>query len=281
MTAERKTKTGLFIALAAGLILVLGVAAFALRGGDPVRDDAVRIATATLGVPVSIGSVSVEPGTGIVVVNNIKIANPPGFKNSHAMTITQMHLTAQGLGPQLLTFTEISVTGLVVNLEVMPEGTNLSALRRNMNAAASANEKTEAGAVLKTIIKRAEMADARLNPLVTLSGTEAQPITLPDMVLRGIGDRENGLILSDGVMQIADHVIRVASQAAGQAGFYRGMSPTALKAMQEQLGLTAGILETAVGIVKKDVQELTGGIKNLIQQNQQPAQPQPAPVPAQ
>lgn len=272
------------------LLLLAGAGAgyYLMQGGSAVKDDAARIATATLGVPVTIGAVQIDKATGAMTASDVKIANPPGFKNPHAIMIQQIRMVAQPSDAALLNFSEVGVTGMAVVLEVNPEGTNLSALRRNVNAAASAAEMSPGGAVLKTVVRRADMADVLLNPVVTLSGTEAQPITLPDMVLRGMGERQGGILLSEAVAQAADHVIRVASQAAGQAGFYKGMSPAALRAMQEQLGLSKGILETAVGIFKQDMEELSGSIKKLMTEGvpapdtaTPPASDVPSPAPAQ
>lgn len=269
MTAKGKTK-----ALAAALlcaVLVVAAAGWMLRGGvSPVRAEAIRIASATLGVPVSIDAVSIDAAAGVVVLRGVKIANPPGHGRQSAIIVDRIHMSARSLGPGLYHFGDVAVNGLSVTLEATAAGTNLSALRRSINAAATNGES------VRTIVKRADIADARLQAVVTPDGGPGGTITLPDMVLRGIGEKDDGISASAAIAQVADHVIRVASQAAGQAGYYRGMPPETLRAMQEQLGLSQGILETAIGIVKKDVQELSGGIRKMIEDGAAPPQQAPA-----
>ena len=279
-----KAKTGI---LAAGVLLAVVIAAalyyFVLAGGG-LKGDIERVASATLGTPVTIGKLSVDRGTGTYIADMVAIANPPGFGNRSAITIKQVRVITRTGAPGMVAIAEANFTGTEVFLEVQPQATNLSTLRRNVNRAASVNELAAPKQPWKTTVNRAEMADARLLPAATLQPAEAQVVTLPDIVLRGLGDKTQGVLLSEALGQGFEHLLRVASQAAGQAGFFGGMQPEALKAMQEQLGLTQGILETAVGIVREDMKDLTTGIKTLLQrgqeqqrlkQQQQQQQPQP------
>jgi hypothetical protein len=267
------------------IMLVLAVMAaggyyyFAMSGGR-VKAQVQTIATATLGAPVTIDKMSVDRGTGTYIADGVKIANPPGFKNAHALTIRQMRIVTKPAAPGLVGIAEVNVTGAEIFLEVQPQATNLSTLRRNVNRAASVAVVAAPSQPWKTVASRVEMADARLYPAATLTPAATQVVTLPDIVMRGIGEKEQGVILSEALGQVFEHIVRVASQAAGQAGFFAGMSPEALRAMQEQLGLTRGILETAVGIVREDINELATGIKKLIQPQQQAQPPQPQPAPA-
>lgn len=286
-----KAKTGILAAGVLVAVLAAGLVYYFIFAGGGLKGDVERVASATLGTPVTIGKLSVDRATGTYVADMVSVANPPGFQNASAMTIKQVRVTTQPGAPGLVAITEANFTGAEVFLEVQPQATNLSVLRRNVNRAASVNELAAPQQPWKTSVNRAEMADARLVPVATLQPVETQVVTLPDIVLRGLGDKTQGVLLSEALGQGFEHLVRVASQAAGQAGFFRGMQPAALKVMQEQLGLTQGILETAVGIVRKDVEELTTGIKNLLQKNQeqqrlqqeqlqqqQQQNPQPAPA---
>lgn len=290
-----KVKPGILAVFFLAAVALAVLAYFMLAGGG-LKGDVERIVSATLGTPVSIGKLTADRKNGIYVADMISIANPSGFKNGAAITIKQARIITAPGAPGMVTITEAHFTGTEVFLEVQPQATNLSTLRRNVNRAASVNELAAPQQPWKTSVNRAEMADARLVPVATLQPVETQAVTMPDIVLRGMGDKTQGILLSEALGQGFEHLVRVASQAAGQSGFFNGMQPEALKAMQEQLGLTQGILETAIGIFKRDVNQLGGGIKALVernqqqqmqqrelqqQQQQQPAPAQPAPVPAQ
>ena len=295
-----KTKTGILAICALAAVLAAGLLYYFVLGGGGLKGDAERVASATLGTAVTIGKLSADRATGTYIADTVTIANPPGFKNAAAITIRQVRVVTQTGAPGMVAIAEANFTGAEVFLEVQPQATNLSVLRRNVNRAASVNELAAPKQPWKTTVNRAEMADARLRPVATLQPVETQVVTLPDIVLRGLGEKTQGVLLSEALGQGFEHLVRVASQAAGQAGFFRGMQPEALKVMQEQLGLTQGVLETAVGIVREDVKELTTGIKALLQKGQEqqrlkqqqqeqqqqqqpsvpPAEPAPAPPPA-
>ncbi len=273
MTSTGKTRV---LAL---LLLLFAVGAggyyYFVMASAGLKTRAEKIASATLGAPVTIDRIARDRATGAYLADGVKIKNPAGFTTPHAVIIRQVRLLPQDAAPGLLSFAEVNVTGAEIFLEVQAQGTNLSALRRNVNRAAAAAEFAAPGQPWKSVLRRLEVADARLYPVATLVPAETQVVTLPDIVLRGIGDKEGGVILSESLGQGFEHLLRVASQAAGQAGFFNGMSPDALRAMQEQLGLTKGILETAVDTVRGDINELATGIRGLIDKSQQPA---PAPV---
>jgi len=275
-----KTKTGI-LALVLLTVVAAGAFYYFVLAGGGLKGDVERIASATLGTSVTIGKLSADRGTGTYIADMVAIANPAGFKNTSAITIKQVRVTTQAGAPGLIAIAEANFTGTEVFLEVQPQATNLSTLRRNVNRAATVNELAAPKQPWRMTVNRAEIADAHLLPVITLHPAETQVVTMPDIVLRGLGERTQGVLMSEVLGQGFEHLVRVASQAAGQSGFFRGMQPEALKVMQEQLGLTQGILETAVGIVRDDINELATGIRDLIQNGQPPQAAQPtAPVQA-
>ena len=280
MTAEKKRRRAIIIAGAAlVLALVAGGGWHYLENRDPLRGAAARAASAALGVPVTIGRLTVDAPTGNVVAADIRIANPPGFGGGPAITIAQIRMDAAPGGPPL-SFSTVSVTGAVIALAVQPQASNLSVLRRGVNPAASAPAAPGDPAPPRLSARRVEVADALLRPAATLRPAELAAVTIPDIVLRGAGDNEaGGLWPSEAAAFLFDHIARNASEAAGQAGFFDGMSPEALAAMRQDLAPPGGLLENAVDTVKRDVGALTDGIRALIAPSEQAPAPAP-PAPA-
>lgn len=283
----RRRRRGIVRGAVAGLLLlgVLAGGVFVLRGvatgGLTARVAAA--ATRTLGSAVTVGAVRQDRKTGLLTLDDVRVANPAGFQQPYIVTIAQVRLNAPAGG---LAFTEVGVSGLVVTLEVLPGGTNLAAWRRGFDPAAMAADRDRDGKPLLTTVRRVEMADARLEPARLAAGAAGPAITLPDMVLRGIGEKQ-GTPLSAALAAVADHAVRVAAQAAGQAGFYDGMTPQAVQAMRDEMDLSAGIaggfatgagavMEHAVDTVKRDLREFGAGVKKLLQEGP----PQDAPPPA-
>lgn len=199
-----------------------------------------RIASDTLGVRVDIGSMEISLKDRKAVVRDITVANPSGFKKAHAMTVDFVSVDLGNISKELINFDDIAVRGTNVNLEVKERTTNLQALKNNIktkpkdsgtsNNVGDAQDKL--GAKLKVIIDRFEMSEARVSPSVILIGQQdLSPVAVPNIVLTGIGKRENGVLARDAIAQISKQLLNRFGSVASGAGFYQGMSADALKEM--------------------------------------------------
>lgn len=223
-----------------------------------------KMATKTLGVNVTIASLDIDISNMKADVGGLKIANPQGYSKPHVITVDSISIDLKGVTKELATFDNISVTGTTINLEVMENGTNLTAIRNNVDSKASAKEvKAEGGEEkppVKVVITELLINNATLNPSSTLTGGDLASVTLPDIILRGIGQKQNGVLASEAIAQILNYVTKVAVNAAAKAGFLEGMNIESLKAMQSSLGLSSGFVDKA----KEDLQELGKGLKGLL-----------------
>ena len=248
-------------------ILTVSTVAFALMFGGgayvlmnlstlakPITE---KLATAALGVNVSIGSMDVRLQEKAVSVGDIRIANPAGFSGGDAIRIGMVDVVLSSVAQDLVNFEGIVIRNTDVNLEVKPDGTNLHALQKGIPQASSAAASSDAQP-LKVIVQRFVMSDAKLNPKVTLiTEQDLQPVVVPDVVLTGIGQKENGVLAGEAIQQIAKPVIDAAAKAANGAGFYSGLSPDALKDM----GINQ--INSITDQVKDGVNAIGDTLKNL------------------
>lgn len=199
-----------------------------------------KLATRTLGVPVSIGSMDINLKEMKVDVQHIRVSNPPGFDKPNALTIKNVNVTLEALKEQLITFKDIEVNGTDVYLEVHENGTNLKTISDGLQLAHGNTPKTdtaeptatEKAEQMKVIIRELALTDAKLHPSVTLlSAQDLSPVIAPDLNLRGIGEKENGVLAREAIAQVWARISRNMNNAAGQAGFLEGVSPEALKDM--------------------------------------------------
>lgn len=191
-----------------------------------------RVASDTLGVDVDISNMNISLQERKAVVSGITIANPPGFKKPYAMTVDVVSVDLGNITKELITFEDITVRGTNVNVEVKENTTNLQTLKKNIKTKPKADGEADEAEKLKVIIDRLEMSDAKVSPSVTLIGEQdLSSVMVSDIVLTGIGKRQNGVLVRDAIAQVSNQLLKKFSSAAGGAGFYQGMSADALKEM--------------------------------------------------
>ena len=238
---EKQKKKKKSIVTLSGFIVLLVLAAgtaFYFNLESISRAAVEETVSATLGVPVTIEKLAIDTRNKRVTLGGLHIGNPPGYRPGDSIGVKTISIAAESLSRELLVFKDITVSGAEINLEVTEKGTNLTDMRRNVvQAAAPAPvlRKTPAKSapkVVKVIIRDLRIDEALLNPSVTLLGkTDLKAVLLPDIHLTGIGEKDRGVLASQAMAQVLDHMVRASVSAAGQAGFLSGLSPDALKAI--------------------------------------------------
>ncbi len=206
-----------------------------------------RIASEAIGVNVSIGSMDISLKEKTVSVGNIRVDNPPGYKTPYAIEIADVVLGLNSASQTLVDFRAIDVSGVEANLEVTPSGTNLLTLK-NMVAQRKLDKDKPVENAIKVIIESLNLRDMRVNPSVTLlSGQELKSVSVPPLNLQGIGKKQNGVLAQDAVAQVMSPLLKSMSEAAGQAGFYEGLSSDALKDLgQSQIDQVTDKIESGL-----------------------------------
>ncbi|MCB9988023.1 MAG: hypothetical protein H6868_01670 [Rhodospirillales bacterium] len=257
----KQKKTSIVPGMIAGfvMLLIVGGAFLYLNFGNIAKVLTEKIGSETLGVRVSLTKMDIAPQEKRVDVSGLKIANPPGYKKPQVLTVDTIRVVGESFSKELLVFKEITVSGTNINMEVTENGTNLSDLKKNIKPKASADEKTASGEPIKVIIRKLTIDDATLSPAVMLIDRDMAPVTMPDLVMTGIGQKTNGVLVSEAVAQVLDRVTKEATRAASQQGMLQGMDEQALKELGAQMNIGQGLLDQT----KEDVKGLTEGIKNL------------------
>jgi len=216
------------------LLLVAGAMYLYVNMNTLAKDMAEQVASNAMGVAVSIGDMDIQLDEQKVVVNNITVANPDGYKNPNAIEISNVTVAMESWSQDLLTFAMVGVNGTKVDLEVRPQGTNLGDIKKNIEA----RSKTVVGAEptadqvaevqsnkqpIKVIVRDFTMSGAQITPSVTLLKTDFQPLMAPDIHVSGIGEKENGVLAREAVAQIMNYVLQVYNKSANTAGFLEGL----------------------------------------------------------
>lgn len=238
------------------LLLVAGGIFVYLNFGGLAKGLAERIASDALGVKVAIGSLDISLEKRTASVNDLRISNPPGYDGRHAMTAEKIVIGLNTASKQLIDFNDINVIGSVVNLEVTPNGTNLTDLKE---LAMQKKQKESVGSeAIRVIVRKMAIGASTLNPRVTLlPGQDLGSIKIPAINLSGIGTRENGVLAKEAIIQVVTQYIGVAQREANKAGMLKGLPTDELQKIQ------GGLVDKA----KDDVEKLKGDIKNIFKRD--------------
>lgn len=258
MSAKKKSKIFPVITILASLIVIAAIVLY-MNMGSIAKAAVEKVATDTLGVKVTISALDINPVEKKVTVRGLKVVNPPGFRKEHALTVDHIGIAAESLSRELLVFRQIDVLGTSVNLEVTAKDTNLTALQKNVNRNASSQKAAQGDKVVKVIIRELIMNNTMLNPSATLVSGDPQPVNISSIRITGIGEKQNGVIASEAIMQVLERVSQVSFHVATQSGFLEGLSPEAVAGMRSQLGMPPDLKEQA----KRGIESIKSGIKGL------------------
>jgi hypothetical protein len=255
MTKKKKSfplKSILFLALliGGGIFVYLNFANWAKNLSEKIASDA-------LGVKVQISSLHISLKDKTVSVNNLRIHNPRGYKNPHAMTTDLIKISLNTASKELIDFKDIKVSGSTIYLEVTEKGNNLSDLKK---LTAAKSQKESAGSEqVRVIIKRMTIGASTLKPSVTLLGGALGNIDIPAVSLSNIGQTDNGVLAKEAITQILTKYMSVAESKAQRAGLLKGIEGNVQKTIKDT--------ENKVKNIGKDLEKnLSKGLGGLLGQ---------------
>lgn len=229
MSVVKKTaKTSLYIFSVCVILLICAVVYLYVNMDSLAKQMSEQVATQALGVPVTVNAMDISLEEKKVVVSGIAVANPQGYKKPYAIRIDTITIAAESFSKDLLTFARVEVDGTDVNLEVQPKGSNLGDLKKYIDAKTQSGSEKTKESDMKVIVKKFALTKAQLNPSVTLIEKNMAYITVPDIHLKGVGQKENGIYAQDAVEQIMVEVLKRFNKSANKAGFLEGLSLEAL-----------------------------------------------------
>ncbi len=218
-------------------VILIGAVLLFLNMGSLSKSAIERIASHTLKVPVTIGSLDFSLEEKRATLSGLKIGNPAGFKNRHALTADVIDVALESVSEQRVVFRHIIVNGAQVFLEVEPSGTNLSAIHKSMDLKAPPQaESIEAKKPMKVVVRDLQINNAKLLSSSSLVQKDLEPIEMPDIGM-SIGKDGDGVISSRAIGEVLTAVARVATYEAGRSGYLEGLSVEQIKQMKGELGI--------------------------------------------
>jgi uncharacterized protein involved in outer membrane biogenesis len=198
------------LAILAGIVIV--VAALAWNSLDLiVRAALEHWGPDVTGVKVEVAGVQISPSDGRGRIAGLELGSPPGFSAAHVARFGEIRLAVDPatLASEVIVVRELAVESLQVTYERGDKATNLDAIQRRIEAYAKrsdpggAKEPGRLVAKRKFVIERLAIRKARV--LMTTRGLGGQGLTfeLPDVELRDVGKRQEGLTASQVAAVVA------------------------------------------------------------------------------
>ena len=136
----------LLIGLVVVIILVLILGAVGLAILDAKGADALGIAaTSALGVETNVGDLSIDPLRGEVRVQELTVANPPGYSDEPALDLKDLDIdvTMGSLLSDTVELEHVVLDGLHVRIEQSADGSNFSTILDNVKRTESDDEQPD------------------------------------------------------------------------------------------------------------------------------------------
>ena len=149
-----------------------------------------------LGVPVTVGHLSLSTVNGKGSIEDFEIGNPKGYKSSYAMKVGKLSFSVKPktLFTNHIVINDIKIDSLDVNYEIGPKGNNIDQLRKNVKSSIDSDTASSASDKSKPKSKPEAKKTITLylfsvtNSSVTGDlGMAKKTIKLPDIVLKDLG----------------------------------------------------------------------------------------------
>ncbi|MCB1591338.1 MAG: hypothetical protein KDI90_02690 [Alphaproteobacteria bacterium] len=190
-----------------------------------------ELASKTLGVPVTIGEMTVSIEKNLVRLKDIKIANPAGYRGPLAARADSAEINVASFDLKRVTFNLVTVKGLIIFLEMNPGSTNIHDLRRQAAQNVRNIKPNDIFKDVRVMVRTVTLEKPQLRPVVTLEPTKIGGLAAQDQFVRDIGTAENGITVPAALALVTDNIVTLMNLIANQAELFKGMNLETLNSM--------------------------------------------------
>ncbi len=258
-----------------GVVVVIIVAAVILLVSslDSLIEAAVeKIGSQVTGVTVELDEAEVSTTSGQGALRGLTVGNPKGFKTPSAMRLGEVSLSLDlgSIQSDTVLIKEIVVAAPEITYELSSDGSNIDAIRRNVEAntaggGTSQSSGDEGGK--KMVIENLYVRGAKVQVSATVLGGQTVGATLPEIHLTDIGKDEGGTDAG----QIIDEVLAAVGGALGKTvgspdlgGAVDKLKDAAAGAGEQATEKLEGVTEGAGKALEDAGKEAEGALKKLM-----------------
>lgn len=188
------------------MLLVLAVVAavfwFLANLGDRLKAAVEEGGAAAARVSVTLAEAEVKPAQGRATLSGLVVGNPPGFKTDHAFALgaIAVKIDAATITKDVVIVTEVVVQDLKASYELGANGSNLDAIRKNVERLAAGGGGPGDGP--KIIIEDLYIRGGTLTVSAAALGGKTLTAPLPDIHLSDIGKDQGGATATEAAAQV-------------------------------------------------------------------------------
>ena len=214
---------GVLVLLGIGFVMVMS-----LFLSSMVRNGVEILGPEITGTTVSLETVELSPLSGVGHLEQLLVGNPPGYETPYSFKLGKVHVEADMYTAlsDTLTIREIIIDGPEITFEGTLLGNNLSDIQENVEAfakktgATGAESTAEApeGGSQKIVIEDFILRNAQVHLSTPLLKGKDVAIPLPEIHMRDIGKRSQGLTSSELTSRIVSEITSEILRAIADSG---------------------------------------------------------------
>lgn len=267
-------KKGLLIGGGVAVVAIVAVVIFLISSIDSLIKTAVEeFGSQATGTRVTLDEVEISTsGTG--ALRGFTLGNPAGFKTASAARLGEIKIDIDvgTVTEDVVIIREIVIAGPEITYELGPGGSNIDAIRRNVEEftgggakGGSGGEKKPAAADeggARLIIENLYIRDGKINISATFLQGRTMTVPLPAIHLKDIGKDKGGASPGEVVEQILARISKSAGGAISSLDLGKAMDAAkqrvegAKKMLEEGAG-------GATGLIEKGAEGVGGALKGL------------------
>ena len=251
----------LVLLLAAGVALFFSQSRVAslVKAVAGIEAAAERLMTEAVGARVSIVSIETSLSRGEMRIRGLAVRNPEGFRTRAALEADEIRIVVD-LGTLLektVVIREIAVERPLVTYEIGPDGSNLEAIRQNVQSfTKSGNEPGRPRSSTRIVIENLYVRDGTVAASAVFLEGKSLEAPFPDLHLRNLSTGEGGTAAAGIVEEVTSEIVKDVRESVAPLG---GIA-------EEMRDRIAGGASRVVGEARREIEEGSDSARNALEE---------------
>jgi len=256
-------------------VVIIGLVYFLWSNIDHlIKETVERVGSDATQATVSLNSADVDVMSGKGALKGLVVGNPAGFESDSAFELGEISVSIDtgSITTDTVVIREVLIAGPKVTYELSQNGSNVDAIKRNVDAfaqklssgSAASEPAADGGAQKKIVIELLTIRGGEVNVASVLLGDRKLGTNLPAIEVRDIGKDSGGASPAEIAAVILDTLTGAATKAATSldlSGLLEGAAGQAVKDATKAAEDTAG---SAVEGASDAVGGAVEGVKGLL-----------------
>jgi hypothetical protein len=237
----RKTIKYAFILVAVLIFLtVILVEAFVVHRNELHRREMEQIASAALGVRVTIAAYYPHSSSNSVYLSDVRIGSPPGYDSGTALQIAGIGIQGISYENDHFVVKRVILSTVIVYMGIRRDSTNLMPLIAGLKSSELENAFPS-----KAIIRDVASTVFILRPFLIPPENTFIPVDADNLSMKEVGADKGGATIGAEAAEVLREIMRVAYRSAAKHSYLRPLGANAIEQIQSTLNVDKGFVTLA------------------------------------